>query len=517
MPEAVKSSFSKDAAFYRCLFDQSPFPSLVLSPDMLVMEVNQAFLDHFNLSRDEAVGQPCHQVFHGSEEPCTWKPCCFDDAMRGRTDCFNLHEYLDDDGNQVIEEVVLTPLKDAGGKVWGVIESVHDISEAKNLEHQLTEAKAFLTRILDSLVGVVVATDLRGNILFVNKSAETVLGYEIHELVGRRIDTISTREETLRIKRIVQEHGGRALMVSSFLFTKDGEKVPVRVNSTYVYLDGEPVATVGIHTDLRSWLRMEDEVAQARMQVVQSDKMAGLGRMAAGIAHELNNPLTGITVFTELLMETLPEDSPAHADLSGILEDAERCRDIVKGLLDYSRQSEFQAEQADLSELVEEAFNLIRDNTLFMNVKVWRNYHDEPLKVFCDKKQVRQVFINLLMNGVDAMDGKGELTVSTGRDDEGWPFAIVSDTGPGIGKENLDRVFDPFFTTKEIGKGTGLGLSVVLGVVKRHGGEISVKSTGPEGTSFLVRMPQELPEKLLALVSRTYDNKPIQSDDEEIK
>ncbi len=507
----------RNQAFYQGIFDQIPFPSLVLDANMAVLDVNQTFLNHYGLTRDQVVGQTCFKVFHDSDEPCDYTKCQFYEALNGKAGCINLHEHQDPQGQWVMEEVALTPLRSPDGSVWGVMESIHDVSEAKRLETQLTEAKAFLTRILDSLVGVVVASDLGGNILFVNKSAKTVLGYSVQELVGQKTSMLSTHDEVMRIKNIMQVNQGRALMVHSFLFTKDHEKVPVRLNSTYVYMDDRPVATVGIHTDLRSWLRMEDEVTKARMQVVQSDKMAGLGRMAAGVAHELNNPLTGITVFTDLVMDALPPDHPVQEDLAGILEDAERCRDIIKGLLDYSHQGEFQVEQGDLSVLVREAFDLIRDHTLFMQVDVEFNYHPEPLAVYGDKKLIRQVFINLFTNAVDAMNGQGRLCITTGRDGEGWPYAEVSDTGPGIPKENLDNVFDPFFTTKPVGQGTGLGLSVVLGAVRRHGGSISVKETGPEGTAFLVRLPPEMPEKLLALTSRNYSSGPFDPDDEEIK
>jgi signal transduction histidine kinase len=226
--------------------------------------------------------------------------------------------------------------------------------------------------------------------------------------------------------------------------------------------------------------------------------MARLGRMAAGIAHELNNPLTGITVYAELLKDSLPVDHPAQNDLNFIIEDTERCRDIVRGLLEYSRQSELRVEEADLSEVVEEAFNLIRDNSVFLHVEVVRNYSKEPLLIQCDSKLLRQVFINLLMNAVDAMDGRGVLTVTTYMDNEGYRCVEVTDSGGGIDQEHLRRVFDPFFTTKAVGKGTGLGLSVAFGVVTRHGGEISVKETGPEGSTFLVRLPAQAPQELLA-------------------
>jgi len=226
--------------------------------------------------------------------------------------------------------------------------------------------------------------------------------------------------------------------------------------------------------------------------------------MAAGLAHELNNPLTGITVYSELLKENISSDDPAQGDLDCIIEDVDRCKEIVKGLLDYSRQSLICVGELDLTQVVEDAFHLIRDDAVFLHVEVERDYHKAPVPVQGDEKLMRQVFVNLLMNAVDAMEGHGKLTVRTGIDPaDDFRWVEVSDNGPGIAPENVERVFDPFFTTKEVGKGTGLGLSVVYGVVSRHGGTISVKETGSQGTTFLVRFPYRVPEELMALARVT--------------
>lgn len=485
-----------DEEFYRTLFDLSPFPTLVLGPDMVVLDANRKFLARYGLRREDAVGSTCHEVYHNCQFPCPQERCQFPEALKGEVKCMNLHEWVDEYGEKVVEEVHLTPLSNSEGNIWGVMESIRDVTQAKHLQSTLMEANEFLNRVLDSLMGVVVAADLEGNILFVNRSAQRVLGYDAHELVGEKLKILSDAGELKRINRKLEENQGQARMVNTYVRTKDGEKIPVRVNSSYVYREGAPVATVGIFTDLRERIKMEDQVVQARMQVVQSDKLAGLGRMAAGIAHELNNPLTGIMVYADLLKESLPPDDPAQEDLACILEDAERCQYIVKDMLEYSRQQEVKVENADLNHLVDDAFHLIRDNALFMHIKVQRQYHRDPLEVQVDVKLIRQVFINLFMNAVDAMEGRGILRVNTGLDEQGWRFVEVGDSGPGIAKENLDKVFDPFFTTKEVGKGTGLGLSVVYGVIDRHGGNITVKETGPQGTTFLVRLPPQAPAEL---------------------
>ena len=513
MTDALKYPVPSEAEFYLSVFQCFPFPTVVLKPDMLIWEVNTSFLKRFGIDREDAVGKPCYEVFHGRTTPCPESYCNFRQAFNSGLECCILHESKDRLGKPMMEEVRLTPLLDKKGHVWGVLESLSDVTEAKRLHDIQVETNEFLNRLLDSLVGVVVAADLKGKILFVNRSVERVLGFKVEELVGKPLWKISTDEELKKVRKTMQANQGRALMIRTKVRTKSGEEIPGRINSALVYREGKPVATVGIFTDLREQMKMEDEVAQARMQVLQSDKLAGLGRMAAGIAHELNNPLTGITIIAELLKESLDPESPAQDDLSGILEDAERCREIVKGLLDYSRQSDLKVKNVDLSQVVEDAFNLIRDDSIFLNVEVIRHYAREPLLIQGDPKLLRQVFINLLMNAVDAMEGHGRLTVTTVMGPDGWRHAEISDTGPGISIDYVNKIFDPFFTTKSVGKGTGLGLSVVFGVLERHGGMISVKETGPQGTTFLVRLPPEAPDEFLALIR---EMEPVIMEDEEI-
>jgi two-component system, NtrC family, sensor kinase len=230
--------------------------------------------------------------------------------------------------------------------------------------------------------------------------------------------------------------------------------------------------------------------------VVQSDKLAVLGRMAAGVAHELNNPLTGITVYTDLVRDALPKDHPSQDDLSLIAEDVDRCRDIVRDLLDYSRQGSIELEPMDLSQVVEEAFSLIRNDSLRLHLEVVTDFAPQPLTIQGDRKLLRQAFINLFSNAMDAMKGSGRITMHTYEDQQGMRCAEISDTGTGIPQEHLAKIFAPFFTTKEPGEGTGLGLSVVYGVVHRHEGTVSVEQSGPRGTAFLVRLPAQAPKSL---------------------
>ncbi|MCF8035024.1 MAG: PAS domain S-box protein [Desulfarculaceae bacterium] len=493
--EVLVPSELPDATFRR-LFHFLPIPTLFLSPDKRVLAASRSFLERYGLADDQVLERPCYEVFHRGNQPCPASVCRFPAAMQGHQGLYNIHQYRNSLGRLVVEEVHLSPCTDQQGRVIGVIESVRDISEAKRLENSLSETNELFSCLLNSMLGVVVAADLQGRILFVNHNAKPVLGYEPEELLDKTLWELSPHEELKRLRGILDASRGPVRGVRTQVTKKEGETIPVKVNLNYIHRNGVPIGTLGIITDLREMVKIERHLNSARMQVVQSDKLAVLGRMAAGVAHELNNPLTGITVYTDLVRESLPPDHPAQQDLTFIAEDVDRCRDIVRDLLDYSRQGSIELETLDLSKVVEEAYALIRADSLSLHLKVITDFASQPLPIQGDRKLLRQVFINLISNAMDAMEGDGKITMRTYEDDRGMRCAEISDTGPGIPSEHLAKVFEPFFTTKEPGKGTGLGLSVVFGVIARHEGHISVKESGPQGTTFLVSLPASAPKTL---------------------
>jgi signal transduction histidine kinase len=232
------------------------------------------------------------------------------------------------------------------------------------------------------------------------------------------------------------------------------------------------------------------------IQVAQSEKMASLGQLAAGVAHEINNPLTGILLYANLALERFDNQNPIRKYLKSVIDDAGRCRDIVKNLLAYSRQASPTKEIFQVNSLVSHSLDLIRDQELLLNITLVKEMSEDMMLIHADKNQLSQVFINLIMNAVDAMDKKGTLTFRTYREKTAKKVYIeVSDTGCGISEEQLSKIFDPFFTTKKTGKGTGLGLSTSYGIIKENGGQISIKETSPRGTTFLIQLPLFTPDK----------------------
>jgi two-component system NtrC family sensor kinase len=239
------------------------------------------------------------------------------------------------------------------------------------------------------------------------------------------------------------------------------------------------------------------EIMKAHDQLINAEKLASLGRMAAGVAHELNSPLTGIVTFAHLMLRRIPpENNQDKEDLEVIIEQAERCSKIIKGLLGFSRKTSAEKTFVNINSLTENTISMVRNQAKFHNIKFNLAFDASIPQISTDPNQLQQVFINLLINAADAMNERGQVTVATrvsADTSTGKKYVEIefTDTGPGIPEEHLGKVFEPFFTTKPVGKGTGLGLAVSYGIVKKHGGNIFVRSEVGRGASFFVRLPVE--------------------------
>jgi two-component system, NtrC family, sensor kinase len=232
-------------------------------------------------------------------------------------------------------------------------------------------------------------------------------------------------------------------------------------------------------------------IQRAQAQLIHSEKLASLGRMAAGVAHEINSPLTGIVTFGHLLLKKFPPGTEEYEDVEVIIEQANRCSTIIKGLLGFARASAAEKAPTNINDVLMHSLNILRNKADFFNIKLLTNLDANLSLVKADPSQLQQVFMNMIMNAADAIEGRGTITVTTKDTKEGRDFVEIEfhDTGPGISDENLEKLFEPFFTTKPVGKGTGLGLAVSHGIIQEHGGKIIVRTKLGEGTSFFVRLP----------------------------
>lgn len=229
------------------------------------------------------------------------------------------------------------------------------------------------------------------------------------------------------------------------------------------------------------------ELEQAHAEIVQTEKLAALGHLAGGMAHEIRNPLNSINLFTQILKSSSSQEDGNQLYIDKIFEEVDRIDDILIKLLHASRRPRFQLESLDVTDVIEQVLASFSEQIKSQNIEIAKDYAPGLQPIMADPTEIEQVFSNLFSNSIYEMPDGGRLAVKLGQDDENV-HVVVSDSGGGIPSENLNTIFDPFFTTKE--KGTGFGLSVVLRIIKAYGGKISVDSTSGEGTTFNIRLPR---------------------------
>jgi two-component system NtrC family sensor kinase len=239
-------------------------------------------------------------------------------------------------------------------------------------------------------------------------------------------------------------------------------------------------------------LKKRDEKLRefATRRIMESERLAHIGQLAAGVAHEINNPLTGIVTYAHLLLERANPQNGTRESLGKIVKQANRCRDIIRGLLDFSRQRKPEKRRSSVNRVLEECISLVDNQVLFHNIEIVQRLGKDLPPVYMDPSQIQQVFINLIINAAEAMNGAGRLTLTTRHiPTEDAMEVEITDTGHGVSEDDMDRIFSPFFTTKEVGHGTGLGLAISYGIIKEHKGTISVQSQVGEGTTFTICLP----------------------------
>ncbi|KPA12113.1 PAS/PAC sensor signal transduction histidine kinase [Candidatus Magnetomorum sp. HK-1] len=460
---------------------------MVIDPNHIILSANQLACDSFE---ENIIGKNCYEVFHQFTSPC--KDCPLDEVMRTGKPA------LKDSNNNALDLLSETcryfcPMIKSD-EIDGVVLLDFGIPILEGLEEKLHQSNAFLKNLILSSVDAVLAVDKKGRIIIFNEAASEISGYTREEAINdvdiRDVYPSDGAREIMKVLRS-EDYGGAGKLkdYKVDIVRKDGTILPISVNAALVYDGDREVASIGFFKDLRDEIRIKNELEKAQVQILQSEKMASLGKLAAGVAHQLNNPLGGITLFTKLVLEEYDLEEAAREDLSRILRDAERCRDTVKELLEFARQTRHMMRPNDINRAISRTLFLLENQTLFHNIDIIKQLTPGLPPAHSDVQQLNHVFMNIILNAADAMEGRGALTVITSQsDDKQYVVVTIEDTGPGIPEDVLPHIFEPFYTTKEEGKGTGLGLSLVYGIVQNHGGTI-VANTGTDGTTFTIQLP----------------------------
>lgn len=461
---------------------------IVVSPDFRILAANC----HPDADENaDLIGQLCHRVFYNRPEPC--ENCAV--RKSGKTGQPALQTKPDDSANlEKMPCFYAYPIY-AGEKIEAFVSMDFDLPTRGQIEDKLQSTNALLRNLILSAVDGVIAADRKGKILIFNDMASEIFGYSVEEaLESLNIrDIYPDRLELDIMKKLRSEQYGGSGKLRSYqtdVLNKNGERIPINLNAAIVYEGDREVATIGFFHDLREIKQMREELEKTQVQLLQSEKMASLGKLAAGVAHQLNNPLSGITLFTKLVLEDYNLEDGAREDLGRVLCDAERCKETVKELLEFTRQTRHLMQPHDINRALTRTLFLLEDQSLFQNITIEKELDPNLKPVHSDIQQLNHMFMNIILNAAQAMEGNGSLTFKTGcLPGEERVRIEISDTGPGIPEHVLPHIFEPFFTTKEEGQGTGLGLSLVYGIVENHGGRIKALSEQGKGTTFVIELP----------------------------
>jgi len=355
------------------------------------------------------------------------------------------------------------------------------------VQKELSNTRTFLKTVLDSIQEEILVISPEYKILRINQPLLNKLKVRREDVVGRYCYEILHREHSpggppqgiCPVGEVIKS--GKPHHARHTHMDRNGRAIHHVISAYPVMANGKLSYIVEVSRDVTQ------EIGRQEM-LLQQEKLSSVGKLAAGVAHEINNPLTAVLTNSMLLLEDLPTDDPMYEDLKAIADETLRCREIVRGLLEFARQDVPAKVESDLNKIAASVVSLVRKQFSFKNIAIVQDLAQNLPAVNIDRDQFQQVIVNILINAMEAIERDGEILIETAYNEPKRTIELkITDTGNGIPEEARLKLFDPFFTTKDTG--TGLGLSISHGVVQRHGGSISFKSQMGKGTTFVISLP----------------------------
>ena len=378
-------------------------------------------------------------------------------------------------------------LRTVSGYVAVAIENSLLYKDQQARASELKLLKEFNESIIESINVGLLAVDLDGRVTRLNSALEHMLDLRRDASIGRRVEDLFSEDFADTLKQVLGKQGWRLQEIRNIykLHTATRTNRALILNIALAPLqDGqEQTGALVVVEDVTTRISLEE-------QLQQREKLSSIGLLAAGVAHEVNTPLTGVSSYTQMLLGMLNDNDPKRALLQKVRTQAERASDIVNNLLNFSRTgSAEQFAAVNVARVMDDTLQLLEPQLRRNQIEIVRSYADDAPEVYGNAGKLQQVFTNLLLNARDAIPDGGRIVVATSTADDGSLIAEISDTGIGIAPENVAKIYDPFYTTKGVGQGTGLGLAVTYGIVQEHTGRISVDSTPGHGTTFRITLP----------------------------
>lgn len=449
-----------------------------------IIYVNPAFEKVTGYTKQELLGKNPNILNSGRQPKEFWKNV-WETILKGKVWTGEI-ENKTKNGNIINERLLISPIIDPSGKLIGFLGIHNDLTEQKKLENELARVSAYMAAILDDSTDAIIGLDCDFNIRSWNKGAEKIYGYKAEEIIGKNFsvlvppDLIKSGEldflnEEFRKKGFIRNYETERL-------TKDGRRITIEMTRTLVKDSGGNI--IGSSAIVRD----VTEIKKLKRQISHAEKLSVVGQLAAGIAHEVGNPLTSISSIVQVIQRTT-NDTFAIEKLELVKNQINRIARTIRELVDFSRPSNYEIRQTDVNKVLQDAVNIVRYGKKSRDINFVLELSDKIPKITLVQDQIIQVFINILLNAVDAMDGKpGEIKVKSELYGNNIKIHFI-DKGKGIPDEIKSKIFEPFFTTKKVGEGTGLGLWVSYGIVKNFGGDIDFESQVGKGSTFTISLP----------------------------
>jgi PAS domain S-box-containing protein len=489
----IENNISKE--FLENILDSMEGGVLTVDKNMRITMFNHAAEEISGFRREEVLNKECRQVLKGDfcKDDCPVK------VAMGTGETFFGYEVMitNKGGKKIPVNVTISALRSSNNDIIGAVENFRDLTKHKGLWGKLREERNRAQQYLNIAGVIIIAINEKGLVILINKKGCDVLGYKEEEIIGKNWFDLCVpervkekRKETFR--KVMAGEEAEVEDYENTVVTKSGEeRIIAWHNSTLTDNKGGIIGTLSSGEDITQ--RKETEV-----ELIRSEKLASLGQLAASVAHEVNNPLAGILVYTTLLLKKYQDKKlqteETEKQLLKMKKELERTSGIIRNLLDFSRQSDADMRPIEINKVVEAALLLVRHQISLENIGLELKLSQELPLVLAAFDQIQQVLVNIILNATQAMPEGGKLSIATSvaksvKINESFKNTVridVADTGVGIPKENMGKLFTPFFTTKEKGKGVGLGLPVVHGIIERHKGKIEVASELNRGTTFTI-------------------------------
>jgi two-component system NtrC family sensor kinase len=488
----LEAEIRQDRRGLQKILDSLPDAVMVVDEEGQIQRVNQRFERVTAIPAADVIGRTCQNLVCKAKHAggCADHSCPRITAMSTgkrltvvqQESCIGWSRRSE---GEYYYEVTANPIWDSAGRISVVVTS-REVTEQILLKRETEVSARRFDQIFNSVHGLITIKDMAGCYQLANPAAERFYRLGSEEFLGKTAEEILPAQSAATIvandAELVKKR--QHLNHTEVLDLRGREHTLITERMLLTDYRGEPVGICSVSNNVTDSRRLQHDL-------VQSEKHAAVGKLAAGVAHEINNPLTGILTFAEELHEDLGEDTPAREDAAVIIRETMRCRRIVRDLLDFSRQDQPDRQLTCIGPIIDRTLGLVANQASFHDIRFRRELEDCRLRIKVDPNQIQQVLLNLIINSRDAMKGKGNITISTG--EQGNRVVLqIADRGCGIPDEQLEQIFEPFYSTKGE-QGNGLGLAVVRSIIEQHGGKIRVESTVGQGSSFSISFPGHQP------------------------